>query len=86
MVTGRAWWVGVTAIVLAILAHAAFPRYERHHAQGVVWVRSDRWTGRAEIGHFDAAHTRWTSQAELRREERSKWDLTGLEGVPKQPD
>jgi len=50
----RDWWLGIAALVLAILAHAAIPRYEyRNHplpSGEFYMIRVDRWTGRAEIG------------------------------------
>jgi len=47
------WWVGIAAVVIAILLHAAFPRYESRHVAGMLFARIDRWTGtvdRAPIG------------------------------------
>lgn len=45
------WWLGVVLLVAALLAHAAFPRYEWTHQQGgtgsaLAMIRLDRWTGR----------------------------------------
>ena len=49
--TARAWWLGVTAIVLAILVHALVPRYEWRAVEGNRFelIRIDRWTGRAQL-------------------------------------
>lgn len=49
--TRRDWWLGVALLVAAILAHAAFPRYEWRGAFGVPTMRIDRWTGGWEVGH-----------------------------------
>jgi hypothetical protein len=48
----RDWWLGVIAVALAILFHAAFPRYEWRDAHGVPLIRIDRWTGRQELGGY----------------------------------
>lgn len=50
--TPRQFWLGVAVIVLAVLAHAALPRYDwRQDADvPVVWTRIDRWTGRLQLG------------------------------------
>lgn len=46
--TRRDWWIGVVLIVLALVLHAAIPRYGLTvRADG--FVRFDRWTGRAEV-------------------------------------
>ncbi len=47
--TRRDWWLGVVAVVLAILVHAAIPRYRWQQRDRVYWVRIDRWTGTAEL-------------------------------------
>lgn len=51
--TRRDWWIGITAIVLALLLHAVvpqyLPRYEwRNVGRGVLWAKIDRWTGSVE--------------------------------------
>lgn len=58
--TTRAWWIGITVIVLALLAHAAFPRYEWRAVPDKpgALIRIDRWTGRATWGHFSTGT--WT--------------------------
>ena len=43
--TRRDWWIGIAVLVLAILVHAAFPRYEWRQGPGVRMIRIDRWTG-----------------------------------------
>lgn len=53
----RHWWLGITMILLALLAHAALPRYEwravaEHPTQ---LVRVDRWTGQAQLGQMTSA-------------------------------
>lgn len=50
--TRRDWWVGIAVLVLALLVHAAVPRYEL--VPGApdgrpIFTRFDRWTGRAEL-------------------------------------
>jgi hypothetical protein len=47
--TPRKWWLGVAIIAIAILLHAAIPRYQWQHTSGVVWTRTDRWTGSIEV-------------------------------------
>lgn len=54
--TRRDWWLGVGLVALAILLHAAFPRYEWRNVKGVPLVRIDRWTGRVVRGHYDENH------------------------------
>ena len=47
MITRRDWWIGVSLITSALLAHALLPRYEwmvlREDTADV--LRIDRWTG-----------------------------------------
>lgn len=48
--TRRDWWIGVGLIVAALLAHAAFPRFEWQPYVGgrsALMLRVDRWTGTA---------------------------------------
>lgn len=54
------WWLGVTLVTLALLAHAAFPRYEWRPLSdsSAYWLRIDRWTGRAVLGQIIAAEWR----------------------------
>ena len=61
----RDWWLGISAIVAAILFHALMPRYEWRPVQGypAQFVRIDRWFGRAEV----MRNGQWT---ELRRESK----------------
>lgn len=47
----RDWWIGVAIIAIAILLHAAYPRYEWRQ-QGAVLMRIDRWTGSANLGRW----------------------------------
>lgn len=44
------FWFAVMLIVVALLAHAALPRYEWRGSPPL--VRIDRWTGRAEAGRY----------------------------------
>lgn len=46
--TRRDCWIGIALVITALLGHAAFPRYEWHHVGGFIFVRIDRWNGRAE--------------------------------------
>ena len=47
----RDWWLGIVAIVIAVLLHAAFPRYNWRPLTGTqALIRIDRWTGSAVIG------------------------------------
>lgn len=49
--TPRMWWTGIAVIALAILLHAAFPRYEWRTGNGPGrLIRIDRWTGNAQNG------------------------------------
>jgi hypothetical protein len=54
MVTRRDWWLGIALVVLAILVHAAVPRYEWLQPPGdqnaIYLLRVDRWTGRVQLG------------------------------------
>lgn len=61
MMSHRAWWTGIALIVLAVVFHAALPRYEWHTVAGQssVLVRVDRWTGRAQWGAIDRATAEW---------------------------
>ena len=43
------WWVGIGAIVGALLVHAAIPRYELISRENGAIFRFDRWTGHLEI-------------------------------------
>ena len=52
--TRRDWWLGVSAIVLAMILHAAVPRYEWRHQVGREWLRVDRWSGNAELVYANA--------------------------------
>jgi hypothetical protein len=48
--TRRDWWIGIVLIVVALLLHAAVPRYEwlQLGAAGT-WSRADRWSGALEL-------------------------------------
>lgn len=54
-VTRRDWWLGVAGLVLALLAHAAFPRYDWSPQRGggegsaIGMLRLDRWTGQTAL-------------------------------------
>jgi len=59
--TRRDFWLGVLAIVLAVLLHALVPRYEWQHygPDGLGLMRVDRWTGQAVrtgVGALPLAH------------------------------
>jgi hypothetical protein len=57
--TRMEWWIGVGLIVVAILCHAAVPRFELHLLpEGGGIFRLDRWTGRVEITN-DLKGTPW---------------------------
>jgi hypothetical protein len=48
--TRRDWWIGIMLIVVALLLHAAVPRYEwRQLGTGGTWSRADRWSGALEL-------------------------------------
>ena len=47
--TRRDWWLGVTLVVLALLAHALVPRYEWSAPSGGSILRIDRWLGQTEV-------------------------------------
>lgn len=55
--TRRDWWLGIALVVLALLTHAAVPRYEWTHVQGNNWTRADRWTGRLSLA--GVANGKW---------------------------
>ncbi len=44
------WWIAIIVLAGAIVIHAAVPRYEWRHEQGLVWSRIDRWTGELRVG------------------------------------
>jgi hypothetical protein len=48
----RDWWLGVLAVVLALLFHAAFLRYEVRFSDGRA-LRIDRWTGTFTRAYYD---------------------------------
>lgn len=53
--TRREYWIGIGVLVIAILLHAAWPRYEWRNPGGpdpTVMVRIDRWHGSAQAGRF----------------------------------
>lgn len=54
MMTRRDWWLGVALIVVAILVHAAMPRYEwqTFGSAAAMRIRIDRWTGTMQLGAF----------------------------------
>ncbi len=51
------WWALLAVIVLAIVAHTFFPRYEWRavNDNGSAIVVHDRWTGRFQRAEYDAA-------------------------------
>lgn len=55
--TPRHWWLGVSAIVAALVFHALVPRYEIRDMSGragiAFYTRVDRWTGRATLERMD---------------------------------
>lgn len=53
MTTSRALWIALGALALAIVIHAALPRYS-FHMQGAAAIRVDRWTGAAVVGGYGA--------------------------------
>lgn len=59
--TTRSWWLGVAIVTLAILVHAAIPRYAWRNVpeKPLMLVRVDRWTGRAEWGTLTSSGA-WT--------------------------
>lgn len=59
VMTRRDWWLGVALIVLAILVHAAVPRYEWRNLGERPVFRIDRWTGTMEVGTF--TNFRWAA-------------------------
>jgi hypothetical protein len=54
--TRRDWWLGVTVVVLAILVHAALPRYTWTHVVGGFIMRTDRWSGSASVGTMTSGY------------------------------
>lgn len=63
--TRRDWYVGVAVVALALLVHAAFPRYEWQGLAdhpGFV-IRIDRWRGHAQIGVIDRFNPQWQPMA-----------------------
>ena len=50
-------WIGVSAVVLAVLLHASVPRYEWRTVavDPFPLIRTDRWLGTAEVGSISAA-------------------------------
>jgi hypothetical protein len=68
-ISRRDWWLGILAVVCAILLHAAVPRYEwRETARLPHVIRVDRWTGRALLGRFEGAW--WKTLDEIAAEQR----------------
>lgn len=59
--TRRDWWIGIGLIVVALVLHAALPRYDWRQT-GAQFIRIDRWAGRAERGYFYDARG-WVSTA-----------------------
>lgn len=59
--TTRTWWIGITILALALLAHAALPRYEWRSLpeRPSMMIRVDRWTGVATYGQLDKTTGRW---------------------------
>lgn len=49
--TPRNWYLGLSILVVAILLHAAIPRYTWSHVESTIWTRADRWTGGIELWH-----------------------------------
>jgi hypothetical protein len=60
--TRRDWWLGVLVLTLALLIHAAWPRYEWRHVGGPAFVRIDRWTGTVIIGSTRGPDGRWMAR------------------------
>lgn len=57
----RDWWLAVLILALALLVHAAVPRYELVSSGmgGVAFIRFDRWTGRAEVVPNNMTRVPW---------------------------
>jgi hypothetical protein len=55
--TARQFWFGLLVLLLALIGHAAVPRYDWRPLAGVYWVRIDRWTGTAMYGRFEPGGT-----------------------------
>jgi hypothetical protein len=62
--TRHDWWIGIVLVAGAILVHAAVPRYEWQHEQGLVWSRIDRWTGEVRRGTLRSSQSglRWVAR------------------------
>ena len=65
----RDWWLGVTAIVLAIVFHALFPRYDFRITTGGPAARIDRWTGDLQV----ARDGQWRSLTSVTDDELARF-------------
>lgn len=63
----RTIWVSATIVALAIVFHAAIPRYEWRIEEGAV-LRFDRWTGSSVAGRY-GRDSRWIPIEELRAQQ-----------------
>jgi hypothetical protein len=53
--TRRDWSLGVVALVIAVVLHALFPRYQwQPDTQRAGMIRTDRWTGRTVYGSMSS--------------------------------
>lgn len=64
--TRRDWWLGISAIVIAVLLHASVPRYEWRQFSDRALVRIDRWFGTAQVGSLVGGT--WKSAEDRRAE------------------
>lgn len=63
-ISRRDWWLGIAAVAIALLLHAALPRYDYRQVSGLAFVRIDRWTGGMVVGTLERGGT-WTPAAQL---------------------
>lgn len=72
-VTRRDWWIGIAVVFVAVIFHALVPRYEWNTSlTNLTAVRTDRWTGAAEVGVIrragDDKPGQWVSVREIARD------------------
>jgi len=74
--TRRDWWLGVAAVGIAILFHAAFPRYDWRGGGSAPLVRIDRWT--SQVDHMRLYQGRYYTVTQLTPPKDPQFDFSGI--------
>lgn len=81
--TRRDWWIGIGLVVVALLLHAALPRYEWENRGNGGWARVDRWTGDLRLAGVQNGEW-WEQDISEIRETQARQREAASEETPRQ--